>query len=166
MVVMKELEELTADIRNKLPRLMELSEGCIFSMENASGLQFNYKVLQMYGGGQIADTGDYDDVYLDISSDWDGIEERCYLDVIERKAEIIGKEPMLNDVVEFMGKKNNDLFMNLSGSFWKDGNIDTIADHESYMTEIIHVAQWDLSKPYLKDQSPELINFLHGLINH
>ncbi|MEJ5105528.1 hypothetical protein [Chryseobacterium sp. MYb328] len=24
--------------------------------------------------------------------------------------------------------------------------------------------EWTLSKPFLKDQSPELINFLHGLI--
>lgn len=88
---MKELEELTRDIREKLPRLKELSEGCIFSMRNESNFHFNYKVLQVYGGGQIADTGDYDDVYLDISSDWNGIEERCYLDVIERQADIIGK---------------------------------------------------------------------------
>ena len=62
---MKALEELTHDIREKLPRLTELTEGCIFSMENESGLQFKYKVLQVYGGGQIADTGDYDDVYFD-----------------------------------------------------------------------------------------------------
>ncbi|WP_079242627.1 hypothetical protein [Chryseobacterium indologenes] len=151
---MKELEELTREIREKLPRLKELSEGCHFSMETESGFHFKYKVLQVYGGGQIADTGDYDDVYLDISSDYDGIEEQCYLDVIERKAEIIGKEPMLNDVLLWF--KESDM---------KDGiNMmhELVWSHTA--KEIIN--HWNLSNPYLKDQSPELINFLHGLINH
>lgn len=149
---MKELQELTDDIREKLPKLKELSEGCFFSMENESGLQFKYKVLQIYGGSQIADTGDYDDVYLDISSDWDGIEERCYLDVIERKAEIIGKEPMLNDVLEWLKYSDMKDGINMMYEWiW----IDTVK-------EILKL--WDLSKPFLKDQSPELIIFLHSLI--
>jgi hypothetical protein len=58
--------------------------------------------------------------------------------------EIIGKDPMLNDVLEWINKTCNRM------------NKETIF-HACCIS-------WQLSFPYLKDQSHELINFLHGLI--
>lgn len=105
MVTMKELEELTQEIREKLPRLKELEAG-IF---------------------------------------------------------IIWKDPMLNDVLEWLTILELDQitveFSNQEFMIVKDlGPVQHWDDHdyEGYI--------WDLSKPYLKDQSPELITFLHSLI--
>lgn len=101
---MKALEELTADIREKLPRLKELP--------------------------------------------------------------IIGLDPMLNDVLEWHSKYYS------KNSHFEVFNI--VMNNEKhpagvfldYSEEDTARFIWDLSKPYLKDQSPELINFLHGLIKN
>ncbi|MGK6342810.1 hypothetical protein ACMGDK_11260 [Chryseobacterium sp. DT-3] len=91
---MTPLEELTADIREKLPRLIETQ--------------------RLY--------------YLN------GFEDVT-----------VKKDPMLNDVLEWYDKHANIL---RNRSFDK---------HKAWI-------EWDLSKPYLKDQSPELIKYLHRLI--
>nr|DAG72853.1 MAG TPA: hypothetical protein [Caudoviricetes sp.] len=109
---MKELEELTAEIREKLPRLVE-------------------KYTVEYWG-----------------------------EVTELK------DPMLNDVLEWHSK-----FYAKNSHFEVFNIVMNNEKHPAgvfidYSEEDTARYIWDLSKPYLKDQSPELIKFLHGLINH
>ena len=87
MVAMKELEELTREIREKLPRLIRNKDG---------------------------------------------------------KRKVIPMDPMLNDVIDWIKQTSDPYKIDLR----------------------IHLLllSWDLSNPYLKDQSPELISFLHSLI--
>lgn len=57
---------------------------------------------------------------------------------------IIGHEPLLNDVLEY---------------FLEYTSLDFNTRQMAYI-----LASWDLSKSKLREQSPELINFLHDLI--
>ncbi|MEE6130246.1 hypothetical protein V2E39_22800 [Chryseobacterium arthrosphaerae] len=136
---MKELEELTREIREKMPRLMELKEGqrliTLISDEANDIYEGAYETIGI--GAYLLENGD--------------IEIGGYEYEIGKHFEIVGFDPMLNDVLEWM--PDNQVFMNMTGGFWK-----------SYMTDIIKLGQWDLSKPYLKDQSSELITFLYSLI--
>ncbi|WP_430827266.1 hypothetical protein [Chryseobacterium indologenes] len=97
---MKELEELTQEIREKLPRLIYI--------EILDFTYYKYKAKRF-------------------------------------------REPMLNDVMEWLLVKSQSDF--------------EPAD-KRYLTHFLafKLSEWDLSKPFLKDQSPELIKFLHGLI--
>lgn len=103
---MKALEELTREIRGKLPRL--IYNDWIIDTDPQTG--FNTK--------------------LDLT---------------------IPQDPMLNDVMEWLQVKSQSDF--------------EIAD-KRYLTNFLafKLSEWDLSKPFLKNQSPELINFLHILI--
>lgn len=106
---MKELEELTREIREKLPRLIKTQ-------------QFHWKTVS---------------------------EEIT-----------VYEEPMLNDIMDWMPfVDERELLLDYYGNI---GEI--ICDRGGYYLNPL--AKWDLSLPYLKDQSPELIKFLHGLINH
>ena len=98
---MTPLEELTADIREKLPRLMYITT-----------LDFTYYKCKA----------------------------KKYHD------------PMLNDVLEWYKNSQYENGVNVM--------------HELLWTQTSeHILKlWDLSKPYLKDQSPELISYLHSLI--
>lgn len=100
---MKELEELTGEIREKLPRLTTVQE---YTMNDGAKMKFgeNYPVL-------------------------------------------------LNDVLQWYDE-NVEFETNNGQGFYTRGFYD---DFENWF-------EWDMSKPYLKDQSPELITFLHGLI--
>lgn len=74
--------------------------------------------------------------------------ERCrqwYLSEIQTRFQCLGMEPMLNDVLECLQEyylKNNLIDVN---------NVEPT------------ISLWDLTKPYLKDQSPEFINSLYDL---
>ena len=149
---MNQLTELTADIREKLPRLKQLENGTLLKClinDRSNDLVSNtfFEIGRencLYGGYNIEISG-YD---YEIGKDF----------------EIIGKEPMLNDVLEWHSKQHS------KNSHFEVFNI--------VMNDVKHPAGvfldyseedtarfiWDLSKPYLKDQSPELIKFLHGLI--
>lgn len=132
---MKELEELTRDIREKIPRLMELSEGQTL------------KSLIAHPANDICKdsyytVGYHEDYSCKIENEH--IEIGGYIYIVNRDFEIIGKEPMLNDVLECIKKT-------------------VIADKNETAYNII-THNWNLSHPYLKDQSPELIKFLHSLI--
>ena len=59
---------------------------------------------------------------------------------------IIGNEPLLNDVLEY---------------FLEYTSLDFNTRQMAYI-----LASWDLSKSKLNEQSPELINFLHDLIQN
>ncbi|MGH1520564.1 hypothetical protein [Chryseobacterium sp. JK1] len=113
---MKALEELTADIREKLPRLR---------------IELNVTFKRS--------TQRVDDYFF--------------------------KSPMLNDVLEWHSK-----YYSKNSHFEVFNVVMNNEKHSAgvfldYSEEDTGRFIWDLSKPYLKDQSPELIEFLHGLIN-
>lgn len=131
----EKLAELTAEIRKAIPRLMELSDGCIVRIQ--------------YGIPYVIKEKKFDTYYAFNGS---GLKEINHNDILE----IIGHEPMLNDVLEWHSKNGNDKYSHFEVS--KGEAYFSIYDGEETESLI-----WDLSKPYLKDQSPELIDFLHGL---
>ncbi len=69
--------------------------------------------------------------------------EQLTADIREKLPETQKREIVLSDLMFI-------LLVHLSGN--QEINIYTLTH------------KWDLSKPYLKDQSPELIKFLHSLI--
>ena len=65
-------------------------------------------------------------------------------------------EPMLNDVLAWLNKieHNKVCFMYYNGDFF------------NYNDGVILLGiSWNLEKPYIKDQSEQLINFLYSLIS-
>lgn len=136
---MKELEELTQEIREKLPRLTELTEGqrllTLVSDEPNDIYEGAYETIGI--GAYLLENGN--------------IEIGSYEYEIGKAFEVVGKEPMLNDVLEWLQVK--------SQSDFEQGD-------KRYLTHFLafKLSEWDLSTPYLKDQSPNLIKFLHGLI--
>lgn len=165
MTTQDKLKIITDNIRQKLPRLMELEEGCLVEIKINEYVSYISKVIGTTGGNQIADTGDYDDFYIILNSDFEGYEKR-YAD--DEDVEIIGKEPMLTDVLEWA--ENTDKYLNsflvLTIDFY--GSICNI-DHDSEHLNIIGYGEnikWDLTKPYLKDQSKEVIDFLYNFIEN
>lgn len=116
---MSALEQLTADIREKLPRLIYNDN--IVDVCPKTGFSFKYDLT-------------------------------------------VPQDSMLNDVLEWHSKYYS------KNSHFEVFNI--VMNNEKhpagvfldYSEEDTARFIWDLSKPYLKDQSPELINFLHGLI--
>ena len=132
------LKELTDAIRNALPRLMVIEKGQIFHSKYYGDIvatrigKHSEKVCSIYG--------------FDLK---DGLPRDNYY---PRDIELVGKNPQLNDVLEwFLSIKNDSmLFTSTCGNIFlglhKDKQI------------------WDLSKPFLKDQSEDLINFLHSII--
>ncbi len=135
----EKLKAVTDYIRAKLPRLMKLEKGCF--LFNALGI---YEVVKV----------ENDDVYsVDIRS-----RKRIFYDKessIIRNCDILGKDIMLNDVLEWINV--------IIEEVKKEG-----FEKRIYLYVRIKElsGQWDLTKPYLKDQNEELINFLHRLIEN
>lgn len=101
------------------------------------------------GVGQIYEWGDSCCTMIS----FDPIEESCilfdgershqwYLSEIQTKFQPLGMEPMLNDVLEYLYK---------------------LPPMERYNMQTL-INFWDLTKPYLKDQSNETIDFLCNLL--
>ena len=138
---MKKLEELTREIREKLPRLMELEKGqkIVFLVADVPNSIYTGDIEIIGETATLLTNGD-----LDVGG---------YKYNIGKHFEIIGKEPMLNDILQWF--KESDM---------EDG-INKM--YEIYWNKTsVHILQlWNFEKPYLKDQSHELIKFLHGLIN-
>jgi len=145
---MKALEELTREIREKLPRLKELSEGqrllTIISDEPNDIYEGAFETIGI--GAELLENRN--------------IEIGGYEYEIEKSFEIVGKDPMLNDVLEWLSIKNDTVdyygFDSAGNYLWFNHALNKFSTNPT--------VKWDLTKPYLKDQSPELINFLHGLI--
>ncbi|MEF9476764.1 hypothetical protein OWR28_02475 [Chryseobacterium sp. 1B4] len=71
---------------------------------------------------------------------------------------LIPEPPMLNDVIDWLSfTAKSELVIDFYG-----GIGEVVCERGGYY--ISSLAKWNLSEPYLKDQSPELINFLHSLI--
>lgn len=79
-----------------------------------------------------------------------------------RKDLNIGHEPKLNDVLEWFEKMRQ----LPEDTFFQDVFFQTNSGKflEIYGDSGL-LAKWDLTKPYLKDQSDELIDFLYDLKN-
>lgn len=124
----QKLNELTTEIRKAIPRLMELSDGCVIKpyTQNEFMLDATYRIKD-------TDYGIYVDSLL-----------YRYDTYSDSEFEIIGHEPLLNDVLEY---------------FLEYTSLDFNTRQMAYI-----LASWDLSKSRLSEQSPELINFLHDLI--
>lgn len=135
---MKALEELTREIREKLPRLMELKDG-----QRIIALKSD-EPNDIY-------VGDIDTIGISaILLESGEIEIGGYEYQIGVDYGVVGLEPMLNDVLEWLGLMGVE-YISYDGQLYIYKEIET-----GFI--------WDLSKPYLKDQSPELITFLHSLL--
>lgn len=138
------LDELSLLIRKNIPRLMELREGCVIEYFRGSRA-YNCKVVETFPS--------YFNAYFD------GEIESIDFELSENTFQIIGHDIMLNDVLEWLDDNKKDYGFNGEGYFYKEKRNEGLAGKELY-----NFVQWDLSKPYLKDQSEELIKFLYNII--
>lgn len=141
----QKIESLSNEIRKALPYLMELSEGCIVEyFEDKT----RYKVNGIDNRSKLRIT-----LYCsDLSTQYKQSSTFTYN---SNYYEIIGHEPMLNDVLAWLNKieQNKVCFMYYNGYFF------------NYNDGVILLGiSWNLEKPYLKDQSVELVNFLYSLV--
>ena len=123
----EKLNELTTEIRKAIPRLMELNDGCVIENEYKTKYKIYYNEKRYYN------------VFND------ELVSNSIVKPLSKSYNIIGKEPQLNDVLEWLCNK----FIN---------------NNTNYITQVLSL--WDLSKSKLSDQSEQLINFLHGLIQN
>lgn len=144
----EKLNELTTEIRNAIPRLMEFSDGC----EIISKIEDCYNDIEIESNFIIGKNAKFygEDIFIGgyfYSTD---------------NFTIIGHEPLLNDVLQWLSiiSRFDEYCINCTG--------DIIEIHEDENDRRrwfeIQNLKWDLSKSKLSEQSPELINFLHDLI--
>ena len=135
----EKLNELTTEIRKSIPILMELSEGC----EIISKIEDYFNNIEIESNFIIGKNAEFDGEDIVIG-------EYCYGTI---NFTIIGHEPLLNHVLEW-SDTNKCAF-----SIRKEGFV-------FYRMDYLRMANWDLSKSKLSDQSEDLINFLHDLIKY
>lgn len=135
MTTQEKLKELTEKIRKDIPRLSELSAGCLVLVKNS-----------LKGTIVMADKPTY---YIVCIESYMG-----NLVVAEEDITVLGQEPMLNDVLEWLQL--------LNGS----EDIDLLFEQKGFMqiSRANALVECDLSKPYLKDQNDTLIEFLYDLM--
>lgn len=113
-----------------------------------------------------------DKVYIDFINDresvttyriTDGWLESYYnIETINERFINKGKEPMLNDVLEWIrliSEYTDEYCITIGGDFLKMNFIQSSFELINSHTN----PRWDLSNPYLKDQSPELLEWLSTL---
>lgn len=136
------LKELTEKIRKSIPRLMELSDGCVIKYGTETEWIVSKKENEFV----------YIISYISISA-------RKVIHQEDEKIEIIGHEPMLNDVLEWLDiiLVDKDIHCEIKKKY--------IIIYPTYndMMYDKKICKWDLTKPYLKDQSEELIKYLNNL---
>ena len=132
----EKLNELTTEIRKSIPRLMELSNGCVLEKYNEKYKIHEVKNERYYLTNILGGHTKYE---------------------IDRDYTIIGHEPLLNDVLEWHSLNGRCKYSHFEVS--KGEAYFSIYDGEENESIIL-----DLSKSKLSDQSEELINFLHDLI--
>jgi hypothetical protein len=126
---MTNLERLEKDIREKLPRLMELTEGCFINYKHS-----NAKLINKRGSEYCL---------LKASGIVEWVQDYVIINY-----RIIGHDPILSDVLEWLSIKDN----NTNVELYEDG------------LDIDGNALWCLEIPFLKDQPQELIEYLATLI--
>jgi hypothetical protein len=124
---MTKLEQLTEEIKKAIPRLMELTDGCIIEAYDYDRYIIGFDAVLLEK-----------DLVRVIGYDYKATDFK-----------IIGHPILLSDVLDFIYKSNAYIYS-------KTGE-DVAMIHKC-------IYHYDLSKPYLKDQSEELIDYLHSLI--
>jgi hypothetical protein len=140
---MTNLEKLEKEIRANIPRLTELSEGCIIDTP--------------YGTAKVNN--------ITLDEDFQDVVFICkqlqYRACPVKHITIIGHEIQLNDVLEWFRDETNIIGGSLTASF--TNRLDSlrlgISGYDYYL-----IGDWDLSKNLLKDQSEDLIKSLSELI--
>ena len=133
----EKLNELTEAIRKSIPRLMELSEGC----EIISKIVDYFNKIEIESNFIIGKNAEFDGEDIVVGDYFYSTDNFT----------IIGHEPLLNDVLEWL---------KIKGIKITDTTDDLLLCFGGYK----YYSFWDLSKSKLSDQSEELINFLHDLI--
>lgn len=121
---MKELED---KIREALPHLKELTEGCFYGYDDEPCIKIVFK--------------DENEVSFINILTFDKISMLTIDSFNHLDLELIGKDIMLNDVLNWLTTFERNTV--------------------KYVDEIL--CEWDLTSPYLKDQSEALINYLNEL---
>jgi hypothetical protein len=135
----EKLNELTTEIRKSIPILMELSEGC----EIISKIEDYFNNIEIESNFIIGKNAEFDGEDIVIG-------EYCYGTI---NFTIIGHEPLLNHVLKWLDTNKCGFSIRKGGFVF-------------YRMDYLCMANWDLSKSKLSDQSEELINFLHDLIKY
>lgn len=130
------INKLVNFIRDNVKDLKSLSKGCI--VQNYKGITF--EILKAVIDNDKDDFIVYSDANLLLNS-------VRVNDLPEHKVKIIGREPLLNDVL-----------LCFNESLYSTAKEDK---HLSILDMIL--SEWDYSKPYLKDQSEATINYLFDL---
>ena len=142
---MTNYEKLKQKIQDAVPSLMELGRYTeIIIPKDFSQEHFSYTIIDIIESNS----------YLDNKKTWEGnkLHDKITKVVIVKNNAISyelerfavkdciykGQEPMLNDVLAWLSSYGN-------------------------VIQSIIIAKWDLSKPYLKDQSRKLIDLLVGI---
>lgn len=133
------LEILTKLIREKVPRLMELTDGCIVYTDVKPDAPTTIGV-----NGYSIST---DKVIVDDCAP--GESRNKYQKIIK----VIGHEPMLNDILEFYCTYNTDLTTVSS--------VDKLFKETDNIKHLMSVMMsWETSSPYLKNQDVKIISFI------
>lgn len=133
MTKIEKLEKLKSEMRKVCPNLMDLSDGCYLKKPHSFGdwlyVVYNNYIMDYFDGTQIlCSVTQFDKHFTDEM--------------------IIGKEPMLNDVLYFLRGFDCKIHsINKNGMF-----------HDNKWNLVCH---WDLSKPYLQDQDEKVINVIY-----
>lgn len=152
----EKLNILNENIRKEIPRLMQLEEGCLIEGE----------FLTIFGIWKITGVRTFDNgcVYsLIINKENSVVKTHMFSFELER-IKIIGKEPMLNDVLLWIKHHSNLVRDSKSMLISFDGNL-VLYDYGLDSTHILK-EHWDLSKIYLKDQNNDTINLLYSILTN
>jgi hypothetical protein len=157
---MSNYDLLKQKIQEATPRLLEMSKGQLFTIKN---MPFHYEFLHFIYND--------DEEIVEIATLYNGEIATLYngeVDLFDyeyftnQQITIYGKEPMLNDVLEWLksiSEYTDEYCITIGGDFLKMNFIQSSFELINSHTN----PRWDMSKPYLKDQSSELIEWLSTL---
>ncbi len=134
---MSNYDLLKQKISKAIPRLVDMSKGQLFTIRN---MPFHYEFLHFIYND--------DEEIVEIAALYNGeVDVFDYEYFTNQHITIYGKEPLLSDVLEWMKGLHTEIHsINKYGHF-----------HDRVWNGIY---SWDLSKPYLKEQNQELIDYL------
>lgn len=141
-------EAIAQAIRQEFPRLMEMEEGTLIQNVYTNQIFKIYNVTETHYR------------MYELNSELPN-EISLHKNIMKKHSDyiIIGKELMLSDILEWISKLKDKVSFEID-TFFMYKHISNVSGWEFYKH-----TKWDLSKPYLKEQSKELINFLYELID-
>lgn len=149
---MSNYDLLKQKIQDKIPKLLEMSKGQLFTIKN---MPFNYEFLHFIYND--------DEEIVEVATLYDGeIDVFDYDYFTNKHITIYGKEPLLSDVLEWLkliSEYPDEFCITIGGDFLKMNFIQSSFELINSHTN----PRWDLSKPYLKEQNQELIDYLYTL---